>query len=192
MDETSDSEKSGNTSARDDDTESNVTEGKDPGSEAESETELSPLQESDKHEWLSEVEKIGETFDPAFLSDYQYVAINNYVQRYLDELGKNESMRTFRIEFANLFQKFRTVFAGASLLKNKVQELKGQTKVTNNENRELKKELEVKNEEIGKLQNNLGSLEKTILEMGKEKSEFQRIFADYKENMASWRKSEVG
>lgn len=131
-----------------------------------------------KNEWLSELEKIYRNGETDLISKIQYVAISNHCQKYLDELGSNESLTQFKTEYSNLFQKFRTAFIGSQKLLNKFQENKA---CTNAENRKLKMKLEDKCQQIEKLEERLDRTQKHLLDIEKEKSTLQRMFIEWQE-----------
>ena len=140
------------------------------------------LQNMDQeHAWLSELDEKSMNVETAFISKIQYVAISNHCQKYLEKLSSDESMMQYRMEFSNLFEKFRTAFTGSQQLHNKLNENKAYTKITNEENRKLKIKLEQKSQQIEELEKHLVRLQDELSNMARQKSALQRMFSEWQE-----------
>lgn len=129
-----------------------------------------------KYSWLSALEEKYMNLETDFISKIQYVAISKHCQKYLEKLDVEESMIPYRVEFSNLFDKFRTTFVGSQRLLNKVSEIKSQKIITDGENRKIKITLYEKEKIIEELAESINNLQNDLLKMEKEKKNLQAMF----------------
>ncbi|GFR03308.1 uncharacterized protein TNCT_594301 [Trichonephila clavata] len=137
-----------------------------------------------QYSWLSEFEVKYSRLETSFVSKIQYVAVCNYLQKYLKELKENETAAAMAGDITNLFDKFRTCFAAGLRFYHKLQEVKGLKTITDAQNRNLKKKLYEQESQISSLQNRLENVLQQLDEKGREKMTVYQQLIDLKEETA--------
>ncbi|GBO37582.1 hypothetical protein AVEN_170124-1 [Araneus ventricosus] len=142
------------------------------------------LQLMDKeHAWLSEMEEKCASLETAFISKIQFVAVSNHFQKYLKELEEKETLPGEKGEFANLFDKFRTCYAGGQKLYNKLLEVKSRKALLETENDVLKTRLRDQDGRLDSVQGQLGNAREIAEEREREKLAVQKELNDLKEEV---------
>ncbi|GFU21909.1 uncharacterized protein TNCV_3283811 [Trichonephila clavipes] len=137
-----------------------------------------------QYSWLSEFEGKYSQLETSFVSKIQFVAVCNHFQKYVKELGENETTAAMAGDFANLFDKFRTCFAAGQRFYHKLQEVTGLKAITAAENRNLKKKLYEQDSQVSSLQNRLENALQLVDEKGREKMAIYQQLIDLKEETA--------
>ncbi|XP_035224618.1 cilia- and flagella-associated protein 58-like [Stegodyphus dumicola] len=147
--------------------------------------ESTALQKMDeKHSWLSELEEKCAKIESTFISKFQYVALSNHFQKYLDQMKSEVTISEVYANFSNLFEKFRTAYIGSQKLKNKMSELRCLKQISEAENRKLKIKLEEKERRVGQLVESLENYRSEIDELHEQKKQLQEEIGELKEEAA--------
>ncbi|GFU23993.1 cilia-and flagella-associated protein 58 [Nephila pilipes] len=138
--------------------------------------------------WLSEFEEKYANIETAFIWKVQFVALSNHFQRCLKELEDEERTSEIVAEFTNLFDKFRTCFAGGHRLYNKLQEMVATKALTDAENLNLKRKLSERENQVSTLQTLIENTTKDVEEEDIEKVKLYQQLIELKEEIEKGKK----